>query len=41
MSTSSISTIKNRLLGALPENQYQRLLPHIEPFAFEHGKILY
>lgn len=41
MSASSISTIKNRLLAALPENQYKRLLPHIEPFAFEHGKILY
>jgi len=41
MSTSSISTIKNSLLAALPENDYQRLLPHIEPFTFEHGKILY
>ena len=41
MSTSSKSIVKNRLLAALPENQYQRLLPHIEPFEFEHGKILY
>lgn len=41
MSTSSISTSKSLLLTALPENQYQRLLPHIEPFALEHGKILY
>ncbi|HKB66604.1 MAG TPA: Crp/Fnr family transcriptional regulator [Pyrinomonadaceae bacterium] len=41
MSASSKSTIKNRLLAALPENLYQRLLPHIEPFAFDHGKILY
>jgi CRP-like cAMP-binding protein len=41
MSTSSKSTIKNRLLAALPENEYQRLLPALEPFALEHGKILY
>ena len=41
MSASSKSTIKNRLLAALPENQYQRLLPHLEPFELEHGKILY
>src|SRR4030095_16047644 len=41
MSTSSKSARKNILLAALPENQYQRLLPHIEPFAFEHSKVLY
>jgi CRP-like cAMP-binding protein len=41
MSTSTISTTKNRLLAALPEKEYQRLLPHLEPFAFDHGKILY
>jgi CRP-like cAMP-binding protein len=41
MSTSSISTIKNRLLAALPEKEYQRLVPHIESFALEHGKVLY
>jgi CRP-like cAMP-binding protein len=41
MSTSSKSTSKNFLLAALPENQYQRLLPHLEPFALDHGKILY
>ena len=41
MSTSSKSIIKNRLLAALPENEYQRLLPHLEPFEFDHGKILY
>ena len=38
MSTSSISTSKSLLLAALPENQYQRLLPHLEPFALEHGR---
>ena len=41
MSTSSKSTSKSLLLAALPENQYQRLLPHLEPVALEHGKILY
>ncbi len=41
MSTSSRSTSKSLLLAALPENQYQRLLPHLEPVALEHGKILY
>ena len=41
MSASCKSTSKSLLLAALPENQYQRLLPHIEPFALEHGKILY
>jgi CRP-like cAMP-binding protein len=41
MSTSSKSTTKNRLLAALPANEYQRLLPILEPFAFEHSKILY
>ena len=41
MSTSSKSISKNRLLASLPENEYQRLLPHLEPFVLEHGKILY
>jgi len=41
MSANSKATIKNRLLAALPEKPYQRLQPHIEPFAFEHAKILY
>jgi CRP-like cAMP-binding protein len=41
MSTSSKSASKNLLLAALPENQYQRLLPHLEPFVLEHSKILY
>jgi len=41
MSANSKATIKNRLLAALPEKPYQRLQPHLEPFAFEHAKILY
>jgi CRP-like cAMP-binding protein len=41
MSTTPQSITKNRLLGALPANEYQRLLPNLEPIAFEHGKILY
>lgn len=41
MSTSSKSASKNHLLATLPEKQYQRLLPHLEPFELEHSKILY
>jgi CRP-like cAMP-binding protein len=41
MSTTSTATIKNHLLAALPENQYQRLVTHVEPYGFEHGKVLY
>src|SRR5687768_1414706 len=36
-----MSSIKNCILGSLPENQYQRVLPHLEPFEFTHGRILY
>ncbi|HEV7745235.1 MAG TPA: Crp/Fnr family transcriptional regulator [Pyrinomonadaceae bacterium] len=32
---------KNCILAALPEDQYQRILPHLEPFEFSHGRILY
>jgi len=41
MSTTSRSTAKNRLLAALPEREYQRLLPHLEPFLFDHARVLY
>jgi CRP-like cAMP-binding protein len=40
-SSSSISTTKNHLLASLPEAEYQRLQPHLEPFGFDHGKVLY
>jgi len=41
MSTSSASKLKNRVLAGLPDKEYQRLLPHLEPFKFDHGKVLY
>jgi hypothetical protein len=31
----------NRLLAALPEAEYQRLAPHLEPFALPLGLALY
>ncbi|NNE98495.1 MAG: Crp/Fnr family transcriptional regulator, partial [Pyrinomonadaceae bacterium] len=30
----------NRIIGALPENQYQRLQPFLKPVEFEFGKII-
>jgi CRP-like cAMP-binding protein len=41
MSSISKPTIKNGLLAALPETEYHRLLPHLEPYEFQHGKVLY
>jgi CRP-like cAMP-binding protein len=41
MSTFASTTPKNRLLAALPDDEYQRLLPHLEPVALEHAAILY
>lgn len=32
---------KNHLLAELPEDVYQRILPHLEPFNFAHGDVLY
>jgi CRP-like cAMP-binding protein len=32
---------KNCILAALPHDQYQRILPHLEPVEFTHGRILY
>jgi CRP-like cAMP-binding protein len=40
MSTGPTFTSKNHLLAALPEKQYQRLAPHLEPFTFKHAKVL-
>lgn len=37
MSTPS----QNNILAALPPDQYQRILPHLEPFEFAHGRIIY
>src|SRR6266704_2646194 len=31
----------NRLLAALPREAYQRLQPHLEPFSFSLGEVVY
>jgi CRP-like cAMP-binding protein len=41
METAAHTSIKNRILAALPESDYQRLLPHLTPYELPHGKILY
>jgi CRP-like cAMP-binding protein len=34
-------SIKNRILASLPDDQYQRIFAHLEPFAFTQGLVLY
>lgn len=42
MSTITPDSIpKNRILAALPADEYQRLLPHLEAVELPHGKVLY
>jgi CRP-like cAMP-binding protein len=41
MSTVPTPTPKNRILAALPEDEYQRLLPDLEPVDLPSGKVLY
>jgi CRP-like cAMP-binding protein len=36
-----LASIQNHILANLPENEYQRLLPHLETVDLPHGKILY
>lgn len=36
-----MSPIKNSILESLPDDQYQRILPHLEPFEFTQGRVLY
>lgn len=31
----------NRILGALPRNEYEKLLPHLEPVTLHFGQVLY
>ncbi|HEY6186465.1 MAG TPA: Crp/Fnr family transcriptional regulator [Pyrinomonadaceae bacterium] len=38
---SSQATFQNRILAALPKNEYKRLLPHLKPIKLPQGKILY
>ncbi len=33
--------LKNHILANLPDNEFQRLLPHLEPVELEQGRILY
>ncbi|HEY6186707.1 MAG TPA: Crp/Fnr family transcriptional regulator [Pyrinomonadaceae bacterium] len=33
--------IENRLLAALPGEEYERLLPHLEPLSFPLGEVIY
>ncbi len=41
MVTFTNSLSKNHILSALPEGDYQCLLPHLEPVEFTQGKVLY
>jgi CRP-like cAMP-binding protein len=41
MSTFASTTPKNRVLAGLADDEYQRLLPHLEPVALEHADVLY
>src|SRR5688500_18845083 len=41
MSDPSPSPIKNKILAALPERDYQRVLADLEPVELHHGKVLY
>jgi CRP-like cAMP-binding protein len=36
-----VPPVKNKILAALPADQYQRILPHLEPFEFWHGRVIY
>ena len=41
MSTITGSAQKNHILSALPDDVYQRLLPHLEAVELTNGKVLY
>jgi hypothetical protein len=41
MDTTTKRISNNRLLLDLPEDEYQRLLPHLEPVKLTHGRVLY
>jgi CRP-like cAMP-binding protein len=41
MSTQVNSEIQNHILAALPAEEYQRLLPHLETVDLHHGQVLY
>ncbi len=39
--TPKLAPPTNRLLAALPKNEYRRLLPNLEPFPLVFGKVIY
>jgi CRP-like cAMP-binding protein len=39
--SQSLSLPSNQLLAALPQAEFQRLLPHLEPIFLEAGQVLY
>jgi CRP-like cAMP-binding protein len=41
MSANSIIQPGNRILAALPPDEYQRLLPHLKPVTLEYKQVLY
>jgi CRP-like cAMP-binding protein len=41
MSTNSIVQPKNRILAALPSDEYKRLLPHLKPVTLEYKQVLF
>jgi len=41
LSSITVAARKNYLLAALPEEDYQRLLPHLEYVELPHGKVIY
>lgn len=41
MDQKSPTLIKNKILAALSDGEYQRLLPHLEPVDLPHGEVLY
>lgn len=41
MSEPTPAAVKNRILAALPEKDFQNLSAHLEPVAMDHGAVLY
>ncbi|HUQ33145.1 MAG TPA: Crp/Fnr family transcriptional regulator [Pyrinomonadaceae bacterium] len=41
MSSNSIVQTKNRILAALPGDEYERLLPHLKPVNLEYKQIIF
>ncbi|HEX8721417.1 MAG TPA: Crp/Fnr family transcriptional regulator [Pyrinomonadaceae bacterium] len=39
--TDTFDTTRNRLLAALPREEYERILPHLGPVCFKLGEVVY